>query len=367
MKSIDVIIPSYRLESKYLLAITQMKKPKGVEVRYLIIADNPDVEVPLEIQKIVDNENILLFINKKNLGAHGSRNVGLENSNAEWILFIDDDVIPETTLLDSYKDASIRKPDAIGFFGETLFPTPFNRFTKGIIACDILTFFFIAGYYDKLKWAPTANVIIKNNAVDNLRFKNIFPNNGGGEDIDFFLQIHRSTQKELLCLDNAKVYHDWWYKGKRNYTRFIRWSYGDTLLHQIFPEYTYYNFPNVIESTLLSFIVGLIALSLVSSPLLLVSMIGGVWIGEVFIEFLRLLIYKGLYQGQFVFESVLIKASNDLGRLYMQLWKLKRVRGLFERFDHFCDGKHIKYQKIWAGIKFLAYLLFSALIYSFFM
>jgi len=66
MKSIDVIIPSYRLESKYLLAITQMKKPKGVEVRYLIIADNPDVEVPLESQKIVDNENIILFINKKN-------------------------------------------------------------------------------------------------------------------------------------------------------------------------------------------------------------------------------------------------------------------------------------------------------------
>ena len=99
------------------------------------------------------------------------------------------------------------------------------------------------------------------------------------------------------------------------------------------------------------------------SPVFLISIILGICFGELLIEFIRLLIYKGIYESQFALEAVLIRASNDLGRLYMQFGKLKRIKGLFERFDHFCDGKHIKYQKIWAGIKFSSYIISSLLLY----
>jgi len=362
MITIDVVIPSFRLQSKYLLSIIGMKKPLNSKIRYIIIGDNPEAQLSNNFNDKIDNKFVLFHKNTKNLGAHGSRNVGINLSESDWILFLDDDIKPDQELLIKYTEAIRANPHEVGFFGETLFPKPFNNFTKGIIACDILTFFFLAGYYSKLKWAPTANVIIKTDVIGETRFQNIFPNNGGGEDIDFFLQINRKTKKDLICLSDAKVYHDWWYNGDRNYTRFVRWSYGDTLLHEIFPEFTYYNFPNVIESlffgTIIIFIFSIFVLSI--KPI--ICLILGIIIGEILVEFIRLHIYKGFSGSKFTLESVLIRASNDIGRLYMQLFVLKRLKGIFERFDHFCDGKHIKYQKSWAGIKFSSYIFFTIII-----
>jgi glycosyltransferase involved in cell wall biosynthesis len=363
MITIDIIVPSFRLQSEYLIPIVQMDIPSETEVRFLIVADNPDAEVPSDFQKFVDNENIILFRNKENGGSSKSRNVGLDNSNAEWVLFLDDDVKPSKDLLLIYNEAIKNKSKEVGFFGETLFPPPKTFFAKGVIACDILTFFFLAGYYHQLKWAPTSNVIIKSSAIGDCRFQEIFPKNGGGEDIDFFLKIFRESNMELQCLKNAIVYHDWWYQQKRNYTRFSRWSFGDTLLHDIFPEYTYYNFPNIIESLVFGIPISLIACFYLHSLLPLVCLFIGVIVGESLVEFIRLLIYKGLNQSKFAIEAVLIRASNDIGRLYMQLVKLKRPKGICERFDHFCDGKHIKYQRLWAGIKFSTYLIISVGLY----
>ena len=184
--TIDVIIPSYRLQSEYLIPIIQMDIPQNVSVRYLIIADNPKTAIPANFKPFIDNETVILFQNKENLGSSLSRNVGLDNSKADWILFIDDDVKPDKQILHVYIQAIKSRPQEVGFFGETLFPPPKTFFAKGVIACDILTFFFLAGYYNQLKWAPTANVIIRRSAIGDSRFLAIFPKTGGGEDIDFF-------------------------------------------------------------------------------------------------------------------------------------------------------------------------------------
>ena len=359
MISIDVIVPSYRLQSEYLISIVKMEVPEGVKVRYLIIADNPAQVLPLDFVPYIDQQSVLLFRNKENGGSSKSRNVGIDNSKAEWVLFLDDDVKPAPDLLRTYVRAIESQPEQIGFFGETLFPPAKTIFTKGVIACDILTFFFLAGYYDQLKWAPTANVIIKRSAIGEIRFLEIFPKNGGGEDIDFFLKIYQRTNKELQCLKNAPVYHDWWYSQKRNYTRFTRWSFGDTLMHDTFPEYTYYNFPNIIESLVLGIPIGVVFSFLLSSPLPVFCILLGIVVGELFVEFIRMLIYKGIAQSRFALEASLIRGSNDIGRLTMQMIYLKRIKGFCERFDHFCDGKHISYQRIWAGLKFLAFITLS--------
>ena len=91
MTSIDVVIPSYRLKEKYLLPILQMEVPEGAEVHYIIVADNPEVKSPKRLLEKVDGERVKLIINPQNLGASESRNVGIENSTADWVLFLDDD------------------------------------------------------------------------------------------------------------------------------------------------------------------------------------------------------------------------------------------------------------------------------------
>ena len=84
MISIDVIIPSYRLQSEYLIPIIQMDIPFETNVRFLIIADNPNEKIPEDFLSLVDNEKVILFSNKENKGAHKSRNVGLDNSKAVY-------------------------------------------------------------------------------------------------------------------------------------------------------------------------------------------------------------------------------------------------------------------------------------------
>ena len=56
--SIDVIIPSFRLEEKYIVPIVQLAKPYNTVVKFYIIVDNPIIEPPASIQSLVDNENV---------------------------------------------------------------------------------------------------------------------------------------------------------------------------------------------------------------------------------------------------------------------------------------------------------------------
>jgi glycosyltransferase involved in cell wall biosynthesis len=44
-------------------------------------------------------------MNTSNMGAPKTRNVGLDESAADWVLFLDDDVVPEYDLLQHYVDA----------------------------------------------------------------------------------------------------------------------------------------------------------------------------------------------------------------------------------------------------------------------
>lgn len=54
-KSIDVIIPSYRLNVDFLLPILSLKKPADWEVNYIIIADNPNLSIPKELDTFIES------------------------------------------------------------------------------------------------------------------------------------------------------------------------------------------------------------------------------------------------------------------------------------------------------------------------
>ena len=55
MISIDIIVPSFRVQSEYLVPIVQMDIPSETQIRFLIIADNPDAEIPKGVEKLIDN------------------------------------------------------------------------------------------------------------------------------------------------------------------------------------------------------------------------------------------------------------------------------------------------------------------------
>jgi GT2 family glycosyltransferase len=362
MVSIDVVIPSYRLLSEYLLAIIQMDVPPEIRVSYIIVADNPKLETPKELLPFINNEKVVLIKNPENYGVCKTRNVGIDNAKAEWVLFLDDDIKPSKNLLVTYVNAVKANPDEVGFLGPVVFPEANTLFQHGIIASDILGVFSLAGKRKEVKWTPTANVIIKRSAIGAIRFNPDFPKNGAGEEVEFFLNIYKNTHKELQCLAGAIVYHNWWYEGKRVYTRFLRWHYGIVLLHKSFPEYTYHSFPNSFETVLMAFpflaAYGLYAHTVIPFLCLLTGCILGEFSGE----FLRLFMSGGLSKSRYAMESMLIKMTNDMGRVGMVLKKFS-AGSLCERFDFLCDGKNIRHMRFWAGIKFAGYIAATAVLY----
>ena len=351
MKTVDIIIPSFRVDPQYLIPIFEMKRPDCFDVSYIVVVDNPEVNFPDSLVRYAERPDISFIVNEDNLGAGLSRNVGLDNSSGSFVLFLDDDITPDPNLLLIYEKIICEDDEWGGYVGITEFPKPINSFTRGIEVSDMLTFFRGAYWMKNMPWGVTANLLLKRKVIGDNRFLRIFPKFGGGEDIELCLRILGDREHRLCPVPDARVLHDWWNNGKRSYTRFYRWARGDSLLPSIFEEYRYFNLPNVIELLTLAIVFAIIStLFQYSFPILKMSL--SILIGEFIGEWFKIAYHKHIFSPISAFESMLIRASNDLGRFVGNI-KRMHLTGLLERFDYFCNGEHIAIQRFWAAVKIM--------------
>ncbi len=363
--TVDVIVPTVRLDGRKLSAILSMNVPTGMEVNYYIIVDDPKKPVPNSVSVFTDRENVKILRNDGNLGVHVSRNRGLDEGSSDYVLFVDDDVEPYPNLLQAYKEALGKDPDAPGFVGSSRFPNPVNSFTRGTVASDILTFWDISETRSKLVWGITANLLVRKEAAGNIRFSSKFPNRGGGEDIDFCLKIVGRTGKLFRAAPNASVHHPWWDGGSRQYRRFARWAYGDGKLPTLHPHYRYYNAPNVIETIVLGSSILVIPVVLgLWSIVRIVEWLGLVGLIEFGAEAVRLRGRKQRAGLLTSIEATPVRISSDMGRLMGNLSR-RHLRGFGERFDYFATGESIEYERKVAVSKFLLFITAMLIVFLF--
>ena len=202
-----------------------------------------------------------------------------------------------------------------------------------------------------MSWGVTANLMLKREDIGDTRFdRKTFPKKGGGEDIDFCLNIVEKTGKMFPTVPNAVVTHPWWNSGKFHLNRFFRWAYGDSALPRLHPKYKYYNFPNLVEFLILAspFI---LLFNRFLSPLWLLSVI----FAEFMIEFMRIMvIHKKFINPVIAFYSFLIRSSNDLGRFLG--YNKNRMLPFFQRFDYFTTEISISYERKLAVLKVIIYI-----------
>ena len=188
MISIDVVIPSYRLNAATLLPILQLRKPADAIIKFFLIADNPAVIPHKSISELADNKNVFLIINKVNQGASITRNIGIETGQGDWILFLDDDIEVFPELLTVYTEAVKSYPEEIGFIGVVNLPDVATPFAHAVNANGSMNMFTIAKYKPSFAWGVTANLMISRKAVGDVRFSDVYPKTGGGEDVEFFFE-----------------------------------------------------------------------------------------------------------------------------------------------------------------------------------
>lgn len=120
-KLITIIIPIYN-SKKYLKKTIETVLQQTYNNYELILIDDGSTDNSLEICKNYEkiDKRIKVFT-QKNKGVATARNKGIENSQGEFICFMDSDDYIEKTMLDQYiKVSEIYKPDLIvsGYFSE---------------------------------------------------------------------------------------------------------------------------------------------------------------------------------------------------------------------------------------------------------
>ncbi|RGB32404.1 Glycosyltransferase Family 2 protein [Rhizophagus diaphanus] len=202
-----------------------------------IIIDDPNSSNIIFLKKLYEKDPFIrIRVNKTNLGASLSRNRGLYESNADYILFLDDDVTPEKDILFECEKVIREYPTACGFIGSSKFPpVPANEsiFKSAVVLSGVTFFWEIVEIWDNdIPWGIAGNLLIRS-YKDDILFDSRFSKTGRGEDIDFCLKKGNffiknvENGKGFQGAPNVKVTHHRWNDGKRYYWRFYKWAKGD--------------------------------------------------------------------------------------------------------------------------------------------
>lgn len=271
---LDVVVPSYRTDNdEFLRRIISLRSTVPMYVKFWLVVDNPREEHVDAMKRLADEANqaqldkdcnyfTYVIHYAENRGASYARNTGYNYTTADWVLFLDDDVIPDEHILDAYAGAILRYPEAKVFVGLTELPDARNLWTEMLRACNVGFFYAIAKRMVHPSWGVTANLMVRGSRFNStIQFKYMFPKTGGGEDIDFVYQF-KEWYKPLgravtVGVPEAKARHPWWNKGQPCYKQIMGWAWGDSLCITEWSQKTFLTCPNWIEYT--AFVVPLLS------------------------------------------------------------------------------------------------------------
>ena len=242
--TVDVCVPMYRINSNFVRCLLELDMPIGCDVRFCVCFDSQPSRAQHEEFRLLEasDSRLRVRVNPENVGASETRNRLMNESHSDWVLFLDDDVIPDRRILVEYCKAIRENPDARGFVGLSEMPRDGRLWTDAIhISC--LFFWQIAGssWKGPVSWGVTANLLVKWDA--HARFDPRFPKTGGGEDIDFCIQMGHS----LIPVAGAKVIHPWRTTAPKMFRRVFEWAIGDGMLNSKYLDLTYRTPPNAVE------------------------------------------------------------------------------------------------------------------------
>ncbi|KAG8907203.1 hypothetical protein FRC01_007768, partial [Tulasnella sp. 417] len=243
--TIDVVIPSYRVQIPLLRSMLELQPSRYCSVEFIVVIDNPkSPSTSRLIKEYRSRPDVHILVNEDNRGASVARNRGMWRSTAEWVHFLDDDIVPGSDLLIESERAIRRYPKAVGFVGNVYFPPPANAATAAIKLSGVTSFWDMANRFtEDVPWGVTGNLVVRRRVQDGISFDLRFPKTGGGEDIDFCIR------KKLWSKENGgegfygapemQAIHPWWNNGGSTYKRFFKWAKGDGALMAMFPQFAY--------------------------------------------------------------------------------------------------------------------------------
>lgn len=361
-RSIDIVIPSFRVNESTFLNIIHLEKPKDFIITIFLVIDNPLLQVPPSIKKLSENGMIHLILNKSNLGVAATRNNGIRAGRAKWVLLLDDDITPNSNLLKVYAESAVKNPDAIGFVGVTYFQPPFNNATKAMEVNGSIAQFKIADIKHELMWAPTANIMISRSKADPNLFNEDLKKSC--EDTEFLARTALLNDKKYIAAPNAIVNHPWWSNGKLQLNRIYRYGAGAAQIARLphIKPYTYFDFLNTIEMIFLLVVLSPLIICFSSWKILLLVLAATVMSELLTISIKTFCISKSA-SPVLIWYSLLMKNSYELGR-FIEDFKTGNVRGFARRIEMGFEKPHPSWFRLnkWKIIKMIILALLIILL-----
>ena len=185
---LDILVPTYRCILPLLKGILDLKAPPefNCDLGFVVVVDRAIDEKKdrefYEVWKALNDEygerpNYRIRSQGKNTGPSEARNRCLQESSADYILWLDDDVKPGEDIIRAYLQAIRDHPDALGFAGPTFLPKTTSTRCLGARLAGIINFWDMPNRAPSVPWAVTANVMFKRNAL--IKFETRLPKTGG--------------------------------------------------------------------------------------------------------------------------------------------------------------------------------------------
>lgn len=269
--TLDVVVPTFRIPLLGIDNIVKLERSQTCSTMIILIVDDPlSPDIP-ELKKRYEHDAFIrIRVNVTNAGASEARNRGLADSAADYVLFLDDDVVPDPRILLEAEKVIRQYPKSCGFVGHTKFPDPTSSVvSSAVVLSGVTSFWGVTKHLSEdLPWGVTANLLVRR-SNDNISFDPKFPKTGGGEDIDFCLRKREAHVKLVDCGEgfrgapNMTVIHPWWNHGRRSFNHFRGWGLGDGGLVKMHPTFAYMDrAPNSAETLLLATILCALAAAL---------------------------------------------------------------------------------------------------------
>lgn len=193
---ISVIIPTCNrndLLGKCLELLDPKKQIIADRYEVIVTDDNKDF---LAKKLIEDNYSFAKWVEGPRNGPATNRNNGARLAKGEWLIFIDDDCLPDEAILDHYKKAIEAHPDCLAFEG-TIIPDDWELVKKDLSECPVN---IEGGNF----WS--ANVCIQSGLFATIGGFNENYLIAAQEDQQIKLDIERRGQK-IVFLKDCKVVH----------------------------------------------------------------------------------------------------------------------------------------------------------------
>lgn len=130
----SVIIPTFK-RSKQLAKCLDCILLNNPEIEYEVIVtdDGDDTETKVMLEA---SYPWVFYVKGEQRGPAANRNNGAKSANGQWLVFTDDDCLPDPKWLSEYAEAIKKNPDIKAFEGAIL-PDDYNLLKKDLAECPV--------------------------------------------------------------------------------------------------------------------------------------------------------------------------------------------------------------------------------------